>query len=710
MQELVLTYMNCYNGYVSGAEYQLDCGYIGSYLLKNHVKVLQYIHKNPNRYMEMVKELNEFDCEKYLFYINEYNYYVSKVIINRLREVKPYCLIMIAGPSAEYIGKNHMSQIQVDVCITDEAPYIILQILKGLPYKDIPNLIYRETSNLIMTCKKDYGNQLDSLSFPYSSGFIPVSEIQNVGMLTSSGCYGNCLFCSYKLKGKIFKLHTIDGIIDELKFISKFVKGKDININFLDDCFSVNPERTYELCERLIENKLIFRYWCCTRADLLNEELVSLMAKCNFKEMVIGLETASPRILKALGKLQDTQDPNNYIKHLQHMYNVAMAKGINPYLSINFGLPYEDRIEANQSIEYIKQHNLEKNSSICYMTAFPESKIFDASEKYNVIKEPSPVIMPYRTYYKQYMEEVYYKLTKLGIDTNRVKKVKRNVIDVLAGTFNGKQQEKGISNVFVTHNDISKECIHKWLNINGTVYIETEKLHMKKDYYTDNRKNLKRTVREYDENLERAYEDNIFLPNQIFYFKKNNRIYLQYNDNYTKIPISIPIRELTDKEDYKQLANEAEQYHKTRRIKIKNIGLGIIENACRFTHECSVNQLKRVEISDDNLYCCGNTVPIGTTMLSYHQVLNNIHQLLKSTNQNNKCNTNIPSNSQKFCSCLFVPTCFDKKEFRDYMIEFYYIGEYVKFINEFQKKYNIDEYNEEDILLVKENKQFIVIN
>lgn len=41
MYDVVLVYLNIFNGYLTGAEYQLDCGYIGSYLLKNRKRVCQ---------------------------------------------------------------------------------------------------------------------------------------------------------------------------------------------------------------------------------------------------------------------------------------------------------------------------------------------------------------------------------------------------------------------------------------------------------------------------------------------------------------------------------------------------------------------------------------------------------------------------------------------------------------------------------------------
>lgn len=59
MYDVVLVYLNIVNGYFTGAEYQLDCGYIGSYLIKNGKRVCQYVNKNLSSVKNLIFDLEE---------------------------------------------------------------------------------------------------------------------------------------------------------------------------------------------------------------------------------------------------------------------------------------------------------------------------------------------------------------------------------------------------------------------------------------------------------------------------------------------------------------------------------------------------------------------------------------------------------------------------------------------------------------------------
>ena len=160
--------------------------------------------------------------------------------------------------------------------------------------------------------KKDYNYSLDDLALPYSEKLIPPEEVGNVGMLTSIGCYGNCSFCSYNRGGISFRFHSINNIIKELDYIAQYNNSEDVTIRFFDECFSVNSIRTLDILLEISKRKYKFKYWCCLRYDILNERIINFLYICNFRDIVIGFESASEEIISKLGKLKNSTNPKQF--------------------------------------------------------------------------------------------------------------------------------------------------------------------------------------------------------------------------------------------------------------------------------------------------------------------------------------------------------------------------------------------------------------
>lgn len=713
MYDLVISYINFNNGYLSGAEHQLDCGYIGSYLIKNNAGVHQYINKDPNSYAVMIDELKAFSCTNYLFYVNEYNYYLTKVIVNKLKQAKPRARLLLAGPSAEHIGLKLMKDINADACITAEAPFTLLDILKkNRLTKDINNLIYKEDSQIIVTAKRLYDYSLDDLGFPYSSGYIPVFEIQNTGMMTSSGCYGNCLFCSYnKQGGEQFRLHSIDSVINEIEYINRHIRGADIYLNFLDDCFSGSAERTMKLCEALLNKGLKYRYWCCTRADLLTGELIELMAKCNFKEIVIGLETASPKTLSTLGKIRKGDTPEAYIRNLTKVFELCREKGISPFISANFGLPNEDYEDALATVEFIKAHNARGNASICYMTAFPGSLVFDRSGEYMVEKKEPPTKLPYRTYYKPYIFNIQDRLKReniINLDTYE-KSVRANAVEFFSGISESPWGSMSIKNILLYEiNDQNLSFVDANIALNGNLLMYKEGLHTKKNsFYCDNRKQLKIDIREYNENLEAAYNADRFIPNQIFYRLINGEAYIQNNDIVTGNINRIKIRSMRSKEDYYNLSKEANLFNTEKIIAARAVKQGIIENGCRLTGTCALKGLDRVTLREGVVLGCGEGSIIGTVHDSYEKLAMYINACISNKEKSRDCN--LCGSCGKCSVCLFVPSCFTDEEFCAFIKQNQYMGDYIRFINYYHTMEDYRQLEDSDRLRILADNRFEII-
>lgn len=661
--DAVFIYFNVVQGIISGAEYQLDSSYIRCYLKKKGLSTLQYINKNINRYKDAILDLNNIPTSKYIFYINEYNYYFSRLIINQLKSINSLSKIIIIGPSAKYIFDTLRNDVKADIYVFSHSAFPLYDILycnKSLHL--VNNIGYCENNLYLETAESDFKYSLDDLGLPYSEQIIPVEEIQNVGLISSTGCYGKCSFCSYIKNSGRFKVHSVENVINELEYIKQFLHGRNVSVSFFDDCFSISPKRTFEICKEIISRKINFKFWCCTRADLLSEELIDIMAESNFKNIVIGLETASTHILNKLGKVTLNDTAAEYIEKVRSMYEYAKNKNINPVLSVNFGLPFEQLDDAFETVEFLRKNKI-NNVSICYMSSFPGSQVFHFSDTYDVLKKASPVNLPYRTYYKNYdARKIYGRLidSELLSSTGsefiiNKQRIASQMYSFVTGLFEDVDLYNSIK--YIKTDNYNKEemlFIDENIDLNGIVISQKEKLKIANNYlFSDDRKRLKFEIKEYDNNLFSSYQANQYLPNQLFIKPTESGYLLQYENLFNKSPIHFKIKKLQNIVELNSLCNKAKEIFAGEFIDIQDIKDDIIENACSFCGRCKVCAIPRVSIEGNELMACIERGKIGQIGDSYTDLISNIRHKLDERDEKRGC---YECFANKWCSkCLFPP-------------------------------------------------------
>ncbi len=687
--DLVFVYINIIDGFVSGAEYELNSGYIRAFLKRKGVLSKQYINKNIININNIIDDLMAEKSLGLTFYINEYNYYISKVIINNLKRIKPSLLIYCTGPSSEYIVDNLCQDLDVNIVLLDNLGQSLFEIIKkAKPLEKIENIAIRTEEGFTRTDTKAYRIELlDSIGMPYSEGLIPPEEIENVGMYTSKGCFGKCVFCSYRKEQKYFQYHSINSVISELKFIKEYISGDDVFVRFYDDCFSISNKRTLELCESIIENNLRFKYWCCIRSDILSKELIDIMAQCNFKNIGIGLETASLRVMDSIGKKKDSDSSFNYINNLKENFLYAVSKGLEPYVSVNFGLPGEEYTDALKTMEFLKYDLNTKNISVCYTTCFPGSDIFENSSKLNILKEESPTRLPFRTYYQQYdMGKILNYVQSESYNTiNQQQQIDikmLNLYEFYTGIYK-RQALYGFPKQIYTKSFCPEEFayISNLIDINGDIIINTDKLNITSKYkYCADRKNLKIPLKNYESNLKELYSNNVMVSNQIFIRRNtDSEVQFQVNDLINNGRKKIKIRKIDSKNELYSLIRSSNEFYDTYMIDVNEIEKGAIENSCIYTGDCSICKLPRLSvINGDVMACLSNNVigKVGDERKKLVSIISEHMDVLENEGECDACKHNT-----KCSKCLFLPEFITREEYCSVIGSFGNLGRYIKVLN-----------------------------
>ena len=206
---------------------------------------------------------------------------------------------------------------------------------------------------------------------PYHTGVMdgPFALVQ-----TTRGCPFLCTFCSF---GKTkCRERGVESVISEIKYLKDRFKIK--SFLFFDDTISIKQGRIEQLAKRMIEEKLNGLKWvCCTRANLVNYDMLKIMKKAGMKEIAIGIETGSETILKSTKKGVTLDDIRQAAKWCHEL-------GIMFYGLAIIGLPGETKETVKETVDFIKEID-PFYTQFCFSTPFPNTEIYEYYEKNNFI-------------------------------------------------------------------------------------------------------------------------------------------------------------------------------------------------------------------------------------------------------------------------------------------------------------------------------------
>jgi radical SAM superfamily enzyme YgiQ (UPF0313 family) len=358
----------------------LGSAYTISYLVQEGFNARPFLTNEPVSVSQCAVQILSKRPKVVGFTVYDSNYCLCQLIALALKQLNPDIIIFFGGPTpsvqAGIILKNNDS---VDICVRHEGEETCLQLLslladvnfnlkkarallekvKGITYRVEDNILENPGRDILLVNKKT-PDFLDKYPSPYLSGILNSPKL---GIITARGCNQHCVYCNCAVISKrIIATHSIDRVIEELDFISKIRESAN-NVVIYDDAFTLLPGRALDICHKIIENKIKLPLVCATRCDKVNEELLDAMKEAGFRSIGFALESAVPRILRKMGKVQHphTKTDDTYEKEKEFVekfkkYTLYAKKiGIkNVFTSIIVGLPGETLEEGQQTVNFIR--------------------------------------------------------------------------------------------------------------------------------------------------------------------------------------------------------------------------------------------------------------------------------------------------------------------------------------------------------------------
>ncbi|MFQ3675597.1 MAG: radical SAM protein [Endomicrobiia bacterium] len=178
------------------------------------------------------------------------------------------------------------------------------------------------------------------LKYKYRYPFTLTSKYCSV--LTEFGCPFKCSFC---IMGKLkYKYRDAENVISELEYI-KSLGIKEIF--FVDQTFGANKKNTLKLLSEMINKNLNLNWFCFSRVDVLDEQLINMMKKSGCHTIIIGIESGSEMLLNKYRKGYNTTQ-------IIETLNICKKNKIRTVGTFIIGLPDENLQSSKETLDLVK--------------------------------------------------------------------------------------------------------------------------------------------------------------------------------------------------------------------------------------------------------------------------------------------------------------------------------------------------------------------
>jgi anaerobic magnesium-protoporphyrin IX monomethyl ester cyclase len=362
----------------------LGLAYVAAALEKNGYKVEIYDNYLLGRSIEEVKaEIKKRQPEIVGITCSSLTYLRCVEMAKAAKEAYPSCKVIVGGPHASYMPETLLQHNEVDFVVVGEGETAMIKltasILKGEAKNasaTIPGVGSKISGETVIT-PPQFISDLDTIPFP-ARHLLPMKMYDRVlpyidtkpvdTMSILRGCPFQCAYCETReLWGTSCRAFSPQRVIDEIKDMTENYGTK--GIYFVGDNFTINKNRTIELCRKIKENKLSLKWTCETRADQVNREVLSEMKSAGCQTIFFGTESGSERIQKKLNK-------NINLQEVKSAFNLSRQVGIKTATSFMLGIPGETIEDMKATFKFAKS----LNADICMFNIYiacPGSKLYD---------------------------------------------------------------------------------------------------------------------------------------------------------------------------------------------------------------------------------------------------------------------------------------------------------------------------------------------
>ncbi|MGW6454658.1 B12-binding domain-containing radical SAM protein [Streptomyces sp. NPDC055078] len=264
-------------------------------------------------------------------------------------------LVMVGGVHPNFYPEQTLSDLEPDVVGIGEGEETFLQLLehgRTRRFDGIAGICHLRRGTPVRTSPRTLLKNIDALPLP-ARHLLPVDDLvmsdrlstttlRMAHVMFSRGCPFPCRFCAAAQT----RIQYRSGAGARLELVDMIERYGIEGFAIVDDNFIVNRNKVRDICTSI--KSLGLKWSALSRVDTVNADLLGDMAASGCLEVKYGMESGSPKILKAMRK-------NITADHVRRAVHWSRDAGIDVKLFLIHGYPGEDLQTTAETMDLLAE-------------------------------------------------------------------------------------------------------------------------------------------------------------------------------------------------------------------------------------------------------------------------------------------------------------------------------------------------------------------
>ena len=329
--------------------------------------------------------------------IDDQNMENPRFLLETVKEVVTNCrkfseaTIVLGGAGYSIFPQATLDFLDADIGIQGEGERAFLALINGLHGKkalsEIPGLYLPGQKS---HRKSGYSKSLTDIPLPLPDvHLLTPSTLKDqeiwIPFQSRRGCPMDCSYCSTAtIEGRAIRKHDPKKVVET---ISKYTEAGLDHFFFVDNTFNLPSVYANALCEQLISSKLKITWRCILYPWKVDDVLVEKMARAGCREVSLGFESGSEKILANMNKKYLPADIRQISERLKKF-------GIGRMGFLLFGGPGETKETVNESLEFADSLDLEAMKITIGIRIYPNTSLQQTAIKEGLITADDNLLIP----------------------------------------------------------------------------------------------------------------------------------------------------------------------------------------------------------------------------------------------------------------------------------------------------------------------------
>lgn len=308
------------------------------------------------------------------------------MVASLAKEINPEVKVIIGGIHASALPEETIADDNIDILVYGEGEFTMWELVQNNDLVLIKGIYYKKGGQIIKNPPRDLVEDIDIFPYPLYED-LPIANYgteyfgTTVGVISARGCPHQCIYCAANtIHKRRYRKRSTDSLIGEIEMLKNKYNIK--RFSFYDDTFTLDKNRTIEICKALINRKIGLEWNCLTRCDALSRDMLKIMKEAGCKCIQIGIESGDDEILRLAKRRETVEDAIRAVGWVKELGIEALGFFI-------IGLPYDTGKTIQKTIDIAKKLKFDY-AQFSILVPLPGSEVWGMAQEGKILELLSP--------------------------------------------------------------------------------------------------------------------------------------------------------------------------------------------------------------------------------------------------------------------------------------------------------------------------------